>query len=248
MVVMGFIIAKPRRTGHEALCPSRRSPPAPPALDPAGGSERARPLQPRREQSRLLLRRSLRLWRPHRRRPLDPPRRRALAPDHNVRPAVHHAAQKRSLFCPSTSYRDLALGPSLFHWESQSTTTAASATGQRYLHHEARGSRVLLFVREQRRQGTVTEPFVCLGFARYASHEGERIWLVQEWRSAGGWSGRFRWGGCQAVPRHPWRWRFEGAVQMTSGSVLSHPESRCLSWLVMPTARAASSAWASIPG
>ena len=41
--------------------------------------------------------------------------------------------------------RDLALGPSLFHWESQSTTTAASPTGQRYIHHEARGSRVLLF-------------------------------------------------------------------------------------------------------
>ena len=79
-----------------------------------------------------------------------------------------------------------------FFWESQSTTTASSATGQRYVHHEAHGSRVLLFVREQRRQGTVTEPFVCLGFARYESHEGERIWLAAEWRSAGGWSGRFR--------------------------------------------------------
>jgi hypothetical protein len=48
-----------------------------------------------------------------------------------------------SLFSPSS--RDLALGPSLFHWESQSTTTAASATGQRTIHHAARGSRVLLY-------------------------------------------------------------------------------------------------------
>jgi hypothetical protein len=71
-----------------------------------------------------------------------------------------------ALFSPSTRTRDLALGPSLFRWESQSTTTAATATGQRTIHHEARGSRVLLFVREQRRQGSVTEPFVCLGFAR----------------------------------------------------------------------------------
>jgi len=71
-----------------------------------------------------------------------------------------------ALFSPSTRTRDLALGPSLFQWESQSTTSAASATGQRTIHHEARGSRVLLFVREQRRQGSVTEPFVCLGFAR----------------------------------------------------------------------------------
>jgi superfamily II DNA or RNA helicase len=110
--------------------------------------------------------------------------------------------KSEALFSPTTRYRDLALGPSLFHWESQSTTTAASATGQRYVHHQARGSRVLLFVREQRRQGTVTEPFVCLGFARYESHEGERIWVVQEWRSGGGWSGRSRWRGCQAVAWH----------------------------------------------
>ena len=54
---------------------------------------------------------------------------------------------------------------------------------------------MLLFVREQRKQGTVTEPFVCLGFARYERHEGDRIWLAAEWRSAGGWSGRSRSGG-----------------------------------------------------
>ena len=49
-----------------------------------------------------------------------------------------------ALFSPSTRYRDLALGPALFHWESQSTTRAASSTCQRYIHHAARGSRVLL--------------------------------------------------------------------------------------------------------
>jgi Domain of unknown function (DUF3427) len=101
--------------------------------------------------------------------------------------------KSEALFSPSTRYRDLALGPSLFHWESQSTTTAASATGQRYIHLLARGSRVLLYrcveafgyVREQRRQGGlgggVTEPFVCLGFARYESHEGERPMAIR-WR------------------------------------------------------------------
>ena len=58
--------------------------------------------------------------------------------------------------------------------ESQSTTTAAS-----------RGSKVLLFVREQRKQngrpGAPTEPFVCLGFATYESHEGERPMAIR-WR------------------------------------------------------------------
>jgi hypothetical protein len=90
-------------------------------------------------------------------------------------------SKSEALFSPSTRYRHLALGPSLFHWESQSTTTASSATGQRYIHHEARGSRVLLFVREQRRQGTVTEPFVCLGFAWYESHEAARTIAIR-WR------------------------------------------------------------------
>jgi hypothetical protein len=110
--------------------------------------------------------------------------------------------KSEALFSPSTRCRDLALGPSLFHWESQSTTTAAaSPTSQRYIHHANRGSRVLLFVREQRKQdgraGAPTEPFVCLGFARYESHEGERILFVHQWRFAGGWSGRSRRRGCR---------------------------------------------------
>jgi len=117
-----------------------------------------------------------------------------------------------ALFSPSTRYRDLALGPSLFHWESQSTTTASSPTGQRYIHHASRGSRVLLYrcaeacgyVREQRKQdgrpGGPTEPFVCLGFATYESHEGER---PMAWGNlCGGWSGRSRRRGCTAVAWH----------------------------------------------
>jgi hypothetical protein len=68
---------------------------------------------------------------------------------------------------------------------------------------------VLLFVREHRREGGraggVTEPFRCLGFARYVSHEGERILFVHHWRFAGGWSGRSRRGGCRG-----WGWRCEG--------------------------------------
>jgi hypothetical protein len=51
--------------------------------------------------------------------------------------------KSEALFSPSTRYRDLALGPALFHWESQSTTTAASATGQRTIHHASRGSRAI---------------------------------------------------------------------------------------------------------
>src|SRR6185503_427390 len=51
-------------------------------------------------------------------------------------------------FSPTTRYRDYPISPRLFHWESQSTTTAASRMGQRYIHHQEQGSRVLLCVRE----------------------------------------------------------------------------------------------------
>ena len=64
---------------------------------------------------------------------------------------------------------------------------------RRSIHHASRGSRVLLYryaeacddVREQRKQdgrpGAPTEPFVCLGFATYESHEGERPMAIR-WR------------------------------------------------------------------
>ena len=135
--------------------------------------------------------------------------------------------KSEALFSPSTRYRDLALGPALFHWESQSTTTAASPTGQRYIHHAARGSRVLLFVREQRKQdgrpGGPTEPFVCLGFAIYESHEGER---PMAWGNlCGGWSGRSRRRGYQAVA---WHKNGVGGLALIHGSPQAdHHQSGC---------------------
>ena len=51
-------------------------------------------------------------------------------------------------YSPTTMYRDFALSPCAFHWESQSTTSSSSPTGQRYLNHRENGSHILLFVRE----------------------------------------------------------------------------------------------------
>ena len=51
-------------------------------------------------------------------------------------------------YSPTTMYKDYSINESLFHWQSQSTTAESSATGQRYIHHRAKGSQVLLFVRE----------------------------------------------------------------------------------------------------
>jgi superfamily II DNA or RNA helicase len=74
-------------------------------------------------------------------------------------------------YSPTTMYRDYPISPTLFHWESQSTTSVASETGQRYLNGT---SSVLLFVREEQKDEFGTAPYLFLGLATYVSHQGER--------------------------------------------------------------------------
>lgn len=74
-------------------------------------------------------------------------------------------------YSPTTLYRDYPISPTLFHWESQSTTSAASTTGQRYLTGQ---STVLMFVRQQKADEFGTAPYLFLGHAKYVSHQGER--------------------------------------------------------------------------
>lgn len=79
-------------------------------------------------------------------------------------------------YSPSTMYNDYSINETLFHWQSQSTTAENSPTGQRYIHHKARGSKVLLFVREFKsdRITNIAEAYTFLGTANYVRHEGSR--------------------------------------------------------------------------
>ena len=79
-------------------------------------------------------------------------------------------------YSPTTMYNDYSINESLFHWQSQSTTAEHSPTGQRYIHHRERGSRVLLFVREFKtdRLSGGAEAYTFLGTAEYVCHEGSR--------------------------------------------------------------------------
>jgi superfamily II DNA or RNA helicase/HKD family nuclease len=74
-------------------------------------------------------------------------------------------------YSPTTMYRDYPISPTLFHWESQSTTSLASKTGQRYVQGS---SHVLLFVREEAKDEFGTAPYLFLGPANYVDHSGER--------------------------------------------------------------------------
>jgi hypothetical protein len=77
-------------------------------------------------------------------------------------------------FSPTTMYRDYAISPELFHWESQNMTRVASETGRRYLNHRELRTHVVLFVRETPTDELGAAPFLCLGQASYVEHRGEK--------------------------------------------------------------------------
>ena len=79
-------------------------------------------------------------------------------------------------YSPTTMYHDYSINENLFHWQSQSTTAADSPTGQRYIHHRERGSKVLLFVREFKADRITggAAAYTFLGTANYVKHNGSR--------------------------------------------------------------------------
>ncbi|MCY3879085.1 MAG: DUF3427 domain-containing protein [Rhodobacteraceae bacterium] len=83
-------------------------------------------------------------------------------------------------FSPTTRYADRPISPTLFHWESQNSTSPDSPVGRRYVEQAGSSTKILLFVRERKRDDRgETLPYHCLGYAIYQRHEAERpmkIW------------------------------------------------------------------------
>jgi superfamily II DNA or RNA helicase len=83
-------------------------------------------------------------------------------------------------YSPTTMYNDYAISASLFHWQSQSTTSAEAPVGKRYIE---RGSTILLFVRQKKRRNGLASAYCFLGPADYVSHQGSRpmniIWRLR---------------------------------------------------------------------
>jgi len=87
-------------------------------------------------------------------------------------------------YSPATMYKDYALSPELFHWESQNTASPATPTGARYLAPRPPSSPVLLFVRHHKTEaGNRTSPYRFLGPATYVRHQGEKPMAIV-WRLA----------------------------------------------------------------
>lgn len=77
-------------------------------------------------------------------------------------------------YSPTTMYDDYFISDGLFHWQSQSTTSETSPTGQRYIHHKEMGTTVLLFVRDYKRNEMGTIPYTFVGPVTYVTHNGSR--------------------------------------------------------------------------
>ncbi|QGF23026.1 DUF3427 domain-containing protein [Raineyella fluvialis] len=85
-------------------------------------------------------------------------------------------------YSPTTMYRDYAISPELFHWESQSMTKVDSPTGQRYVQQRENGNHVLLFVRTGKSwEFGKGVPYMLLGEANYVEHRGEQP-IAVTWR------------------------------------------------------------------
>lgn len=79
--------------------------------------------------------------------------------------------KNESDYLPSTMYNDYAISSELFNWESQSTTSVETPTGQRYINDRSEEHKVLLFVRENKSKYGNAAPYIFLGNARYVSHK-----------------------------------------------------------------------------
>lgn len=95
-------------------------------------------------------------------------------------------------FSPTTRYEDFFVNDTLLNWQSQSTTTPESKTGQRYISHmnPQNPSKVAVFVRSHKHmRGTnMAMPFTCVGLCNFVKYQGSKpmsiLWQLQRKLSA----------------------------------------------------------------
>ena len=78
-------------------------------------------------------------------------------------------------FSPTTMYRDYAISPTLFHWQTQNSTRPDSGRGLAYINPKENNKAFLLFVREQSNdEKGRTMGFVNFGPVDFVKYEGSQ--------------------------------------------------------------------------
>lgn len=77
-------------------------------------------------------------------------------------------------YSPTTMYDDYSINESMFHWQSQSQTSDVSRTGLRYINHKKENSKIMLFVRENKKNLLGVTPYTFLGTVNYMKHTGSK--------------------------------------------------------------------------
>jgi hypothetical protein len=91
----------------------------------------------------------------------------------------------------SFQYRDAFLDELTFQWQSQNRTRRESTTGERLSLHREKGIDVHLFVRQCKKQGSRSMPFVYCGEVGFVDWQGEQPITI-------------RWQLAEAVPERLW--------------------------------------------
>ncbi len=77
-------------------------------------------------------------------------------------------------FSPTTQYDDYVINENLFHWQSWNFDSHQNDGGKRYTHQMETQRKILLFVRENKKDGYGnTSPFHCFGLVNYVSSHGD---------------------------------------------------------------------------
>ena len=79
-------------------------------------------------------------------------------------------------YSPTTRYRDYAISPDRFQWETQSGASVTRETGRRYIESPGNGHSFYLFVRSN-----PGDAFAFAGPVEYETHQGDRP-IAITWR------------------------------------------------------------------
>lgn len=77
-------------------------------------------------------------------------------------------------FAPSVMYKDYAISPHLFHWESQNSVASDSSTANRYVNHVINNHDLVLCIRKNPDNELGTAPFQLIGTTEVQSHAGSK--------------------------------------------------------------------------